>query len=181
MATGTAVDVVMPQMGVSVSEGTITKWLKAEGEAIAADEAAARDLDRQGRHRGSKPGRGRARTASSSRRARPSRSAPCSPRSCPRVPPSSRRAQETPAPVAPPSEPAAQAAPPEPAAAAPPADATPRAEPAVSAPAPSRRPPAEDDDGHGDGRTFVSPVVARIAAEHGVDVSAIPAPAVAGG
>src|SRR3954452_1881871 len=37
--TGTAVDVVMPQMGVSVSEGTITKWLKREGEAIAADEA----------------------------------------------------------------------------------------------------------------------------------------------
>ena len=37
--TGTAVDVVMPQMGVSVSEGTITKWLKSEGEAIAADES----------------------------------------------------------------------------------------------------------------------------------------------
>jgi 2-oxoglutarate dehydrogenase E2 component (dihydrolipoamide succinyltransferase) len=38
MATGTAIDVVMPQMGVSVSEGTITKWLKNEGEAIEADE-----------------------------------------------------------------------------------------------------------------------------------------------
>src|ERR671925_1258857 len=38
MATGTAVDVVMPQMGVSVSEGTITKWLKSEGENIEADE-----------------------------------------------------------------------------------------------------------------------------------------------
>src|SRR5437868_14472207 len=38
MATETAVDVVMPQMGVSVSEGTITKWLKAEGEHIDADE-----------------------------------------------------------------------------------------------------------------------------------------------
>jgi pyruvate dehydrogenase E2 component (dihydrolipoamide acetyltransferase) len=32
------VDVVMPQMGVSVSEGTITKWLKQEGEEVAADE-----------------------------------------------------------------------------------------------------------------------------------------------
>jgi len=39
MATGTAIDVVMPQMGVSVSEGTITKWLKQEGEQIEADEA----------------------------------------------------------------------------------------------------------------------------------------------
>ena len=38
MATPTAVDVVMPQMGVSVSEGTITKWLKQPGEAIAQDE-----------------------------------------------------------------------------------------------------------------------------------------------
>ena len=38
MATDTAVEVVMPQMGVSVSEGTVTKWLKAEGDAVAADE-----------------------------------------------------------------------------------------------------------------------------------------------
>jgi pyruvate dehydrogenase E2 component (dihydrolipoamide acetyltransferase) len=38
MATETAVDIVMPQMGVSVSEGTITKWLKREGEQIEADE-----------------------------------------------------------------------------------------------------------------------------------------------
>ncbi len=38
MATGTAVDVVMPQMGVSVSEGTITKWNKQVGDQIEADE-----------------------------------------------------------------------------------------------------------------------------------------------
>src|SRR3954469_2831613 len=38
MATETAVDVVMPQMGVSVSEGTITRWLKKEGEQVEADE-----------------------------------------------------------------------------------------------------------------------------------------------
>src|SRR4029450_4120848 len=77
MATETAVEVVMPQMGVSVSEGTITKWLKAEGEQVEADEALlelstdkaetqvrragggggapARDLDRQGRHRSAEP------------------------------------------------------------------------------------------------------------------------------
>src|SRR5947209_7247555 len=28
----------MPQMGVSVSEGTITRWLKAEGDHVEADE-----------------------------------------------------------------------------------------------------------------------------------------------
>jgi 2-oxoglutarate dehydrogenase E2 component (dihydrolipoamide succinyltransferase) len=39
MATTSTIDVVMPQMGVSVSEGTITKWLKQEGEPIEADES----------------------------------------------------------------------------------------------------------------------------------------------
>ena len=38
MSTGTQIEVVMPQMGVSVSEGTITKWLKQPGEPIARDE-----------------------------------------------------------------------------------------------------------------------------------------------
>ena len=39
MSTGTQTEVVMPQMGVSVSEGTITKWLKSEGEHVARDES----------------------------------------------------------------------------------------------------------------------------------------------
>src|SRR5437588_308669 len=39
MATTSVVDVVMPQMGVSVSEGTITKWLKQVGETVEADES----------------------------------------------------------------------------------------------------------------------------------------------
>jgi 2-oxoglutarate dehydrogenase E2 component (dihydrolipoamide succinyltransferase) len=38
MATETAIDVVMPQMGVSVSEGTVTRWLKQQGEHVDADE-----------------------------------------------------------------------------------------------------------------------------------------------
>src|SRR5437773_6005829 len=39
MSTGTQTEVVMPQMGVSVSEGTITKWLKQVGETVEADES----------------------------------------------------------------------------------------------------------------------------------------------
>ena len=39
MASTQTVEVVMPQMGVSVSEGTITKWLKQPGETVEADEA----------------------------------------------------------------------------------------------------------------------------------------------
>ena len=38
MSTGTQTEVVMPQMGVSVSEGTITKWLRQVGEPIERDE-----------------------------------------------------------------------------------------------------------------------------------------------
>ena len=38
MSTGTLVDVVMPQMGVSVSEGTVVTWRKQVGEAVKADE-----------------------------------------------------------------------------------------------------------------------------------------------
>ena len=74
MATTRTIDVVMPQMGVSVSEGTITKWLKQEGEHDRGRRVAARDLDRQGRHRGAEPRLGRRARRSSSRRARRSRS-----------------------------------------------------------------------------------------------------------
>jgi len=38
VSTGTQVEVVMPQMGVSVSEGTITRWLKQAGDSVALDE-----------------------------------------------------------------------------------------------------------------------------------------------
>ena len=31
-------DVVMPQMGESIVEGTITKWLKKPGDTVAKDE-----------------------------------------------------------------------------------------------------------------------------------------------
>ncbi len=38
MAVNTTVQVVMPPMGESVTEGTVLEWHKAEGEAIASDE-----------------------------------------------------------------------------------------------------------------------------------------------
>jgi hypothetical protein len=31
-------DVVMPQMGESITEGTLTKWLKKPGDTVARDE-----------------------------------------------------------------------------------------------------------------------------------------------
>jgi 2-oxoglutarate decarboxylase len=38
MAVNTTIEVVMPQMGDSVTEGTILEWHKAEGDEVAADE-----------------------------------------------------------------------------------------------------------------------------------------------
>jgi 2-oxoglutarate dehydrogenase E2 component (dihydrolipoamide succinyltransferase) len=37
-ASGDAVDIIMPQMGESITEGTVSKWLKAVGEKIDKDE-----------------------------------------------------------------------------------------------------------------------------------------------
>jgi 2-oxoglutarate dehydrogenase E2 component (dihydrolipoamide succinyltransferase) len=69
----------------------------------------------------------------------------------------------------PPAEPEAAA----PAPAAPAAEAA--AEPAAAPPAPKAEPAEGNGNGHnGDGRTFVSPVVARMVSEHGLDIGAIP-------
>ncbi len=150
MATA-VVEVVMPQMGVSVSEGTILKWLKQEGETVEADEPLLEISTDKVDTEVPSPGSGvvqqilvqRARQSTSARGSRSSR---------PRAPWSRRKRPPSPSPRA--EEPA-----PEPAAAAP-------AAPAPAAPAPA-------NGGAGE-RTFVSPVVARIAGEHGIDVSQVP-------
>src|SRR5438128_2527568 len=38
MATGTTVQVTLPAMGESVTEGTVLEWHKQEGDTVAADE-----------------------------------------------------------------------------------------------------------------------------------------------
>jgi pyruvate dehydrogenase E2 component (dihydrolipoamide acetyltransferase) len=159
MATETAVDVVMPQMGVSVSEGTITRWLKREGDQIEADEplleistdkvdtevpspasgTLTQILVQEGEtvDVGTKLGQigGSAAPAAPAPAAEPEAPAPS--------------AEE-------PAEPAAVA--PGPPAPEPPATPAPAA-----APTPT-----------GNGKAFVSPVVARIAGEHGIDPSQVP-------
>jgi 2-oxoglutarate dehydrogenase E2 component (dihydrolipoamide succinyltransferase) len=161
MATETAVDVVMPQMGVSVSEGTITRWLKQEGEQIEADEplleistdkvdtevpspasgTVTQILVQEGETVavGTKLGQigGSAELGGSAAAS---------------------------APAAEPEAPAEEAAPEPVATEESPAPAT----PAPAAPAPAA--PAASTNG----KAFVSPVVARIASEHGVDPSQVP-------
>jgi 2-oxoglutarate dehydrogenase E2 component (dihydrolipoamide succinyltransferase) len=166
MATGTQIDVVMPQMGVSVSEGTITKWLKSEGESVAADEPLLEISTDKVDTEVPSPGEGvvaqilvqegqTVDVGTVLAVIAPEGSAPA-PEAAPPEPATQPAAEEAAAvsssegdqPVAPEPEPAAQA-------------------PAAAAPAPVSAP------ADGNGRTFVSPVVARIAAEHGVDPTAV--------
>jgi pyruvate dehydrogenase E2 component (dihydrolipoamide acetyltransferase) len=167
MATETAVDVVMPQMGVSVSEGTITRWLKQEGEQVEADEplleistdkvdtevpspasgTLTQILVQEGAtvDVGTKLGQIGG-SASEAPTAEPAAPAPA--------------AEEAPEPAT--TEAAAEAE-----------AASPAETPAPTAPEPSAAPPAAPAP-TGNGKAFVSPVVARIASEHGVDPSQVP-------
>jgi pyruvate dehydrogenase E2 component (dihydrolipoamide acetyltransferase) len=209
VATTSAIDVVMPQMGVSVSEGTITKWLKQEGEPVAADESLLEISTDKVDTEVPSPGEGIlqqilvqegetvevgtklaviAPEGAAAAEAPPAETPPAE-----EQPPVQ---EETPAPPAegPAPEPAtaqaaAEAEAPsssegetptaetveqtEPAAAPvepspPPAEQT----PPPAEPAPTPAPAPVDTDGAGE-KTFVSPVVARIAAEHGVDVDQV--------
>jgi 2-oxoglutarate dehydrogenase E2 component (dihydrolipoamide succinyltransferase) len=181
MATGTAVDVVMPQMGVSVSEGTVTKWLKSEGEPIAADEPLLEISTDKVDTEVPSPADGvlgRIVVQEGETVAVGTVIATIVP------PGAAAEAPEEAPPASAPGEaalePATQAAAAEVAAASS-AEQVPVQQPAPEAPAaPSASPPEaerapeEDGDGRGEGRAFVSPVVARIAAEHRVDVGDVP-------
>ncbi len=163
MATGTQIDVVMPQMGVSVSEGTITKWLKSEGEQIAADEPLLEISTDKVDTEVPSPGEG----VVAKIMVQEGETVDVGTVLAVIAPAGSEPA--APAPAEAPPEPATQAA-----ADASEAAATETAEPTPStppAPAPTPAPAAAPSDGNG--RTFVSPVVARIASEHGVDPSAV--------
>ena len=162
MATETAIDVVMPQMGVSVSEGTITKWLKNEGETIEADEPLLEISTDKVDTEVPSPGTGVVQTILVQEGETVdvgTKLAVIAPEGAPAA------AEEEPEPPAPPEPATAEAAAE--------ADAASSAEtPAPAAPAAAPAPAPADASGNG--KTFVSPVVARIAAEHGIDVGAVP-------
>jgi pyruvate dehydrogenase E2 component (dihydrolipoamide acetyltransferase) len=178
MATGTAVDVVMPQMGVSVSEGTITKWLKSEGEEIAADESLLEISTDKVDTEVPSPASGvvqqilaqegetvavGTKIAVIAPEGPPAEAAP----EAPPEPATAEAAQEASAASGAEGETAterAEVAPPEP-------EPQPEPEP-TTAPAAAPASTEPEGDGRREGK-FVSPVVARIASEHGVDVSQI--------
>jgi pyruvate dehydrogenase E2 component (dihydrolipoamide acetyltransferase) len=160
MATTEAVDVVMPQMGVSVSEGTITKWLKNEGEEIQADEALLEISTDKVDTEVPSPASGivtqilvkEGETVDVGTKLAVIGGEAGAPAEAPADQPEPQAAEE----VAQPAE-------------TPAVDQAPAPEPAP-APAPSASPAEAQQNG----KSFVSPVVARIASEHGVDVSSVP-------
>jgi 2-oxoglutarate dehydrogenase E2 component (dihydrolipoamide succinyltransferase) len=155
-------------MGVSVSEGTVTKWLKQVGEPIAQDEPLLEISTDKVDTEVPSPGEGvlaqilvpegqTVDVGTVLATIAPGGSAVAEPPSEP-----TPAAPVEPSLPAPPEPAVAPAAPPEAAAAA--------SQPPTPAPsAPSPQPEAA-----GNGKSFVSPVVARIAAEHGVDPASVP-------
>jgi pyruvate dehydrogenase E2 component (dihydrolipoamide acetyltransferase) len=153
VSTGTAVDVVMPQMGVSVSEGTITRWLKQVGDHVEADETIVEISTDKVDTEVPSPGSGTVteilvaegetvdvgtRIAVINGGAGGSAPAPA---------PEPAQAAEAPAPVA----------------------------VAPAAPAPTAAPePETGTNGDGEARSFMSPVVARMVSEHALDIGKIP-------
>jgi len=166
VSTGTQVEVVMPQMGVSVSEGTITKWLKQPGEQVERDEPLLEISTDKVDTEVPSPGEGvleeilvqegeTVEVGTVIARIGPAGAVAAAEPAAPPV-------ETAPAPAATPEAPPVSQPAPEPAPA--PAAAAPAVEPAPTPPSPVA----------GNGKTFVSPVVARIAAEHGVDPGAVP-------
>ncbi len=190
MTAGTIVDVVMPQMGVSVSEGTVTRWLKNVGDPVAADESLLEISTDKVDTEVPSPGSGILQAIF----VQEGETVPVG-TLVGRIGPGDAAATSPQAPAldAPALEPLPLSTQ-EPAyedigAVYEPADVDEDAdleddldeelEPAApAAPASSAAPPAaaEPSAGNGSGmrHTFVSPVVARIAAEHGIDPSSVP-------
>jgi pyruvate/2-oxoglutarate dehydrogenase complex dihydrolipoamide acyltransferase (E2) component len=164
VSTGTQTEVVMPQMGVSVSEGTITKWLKQVGEAIGRDEPLLEISTDKVDTEVPSPAEG----VVTQILIQEGETVEVGTVLATIAPPGAEVAPEVPAePAEPEPAPEPQAAP------------APEPEPAPVAAAPAPEAPAApavpvSPAAAGNGKTFVSPVVARIAAEHGVDPASVP-------
>jgi pyruvate dehydrogenase E2 component (dihydrolipoyllysine-residue acetyltransferase) len=172
MATTSAIDVVMPQMGVSVSEGTITKWLKQVGEPVAADESLLEISTDKVDTEVPSPGEGILQQIL----VQEGETVDVGTKLAVIVPEGAEVEETGPVPEEAPPEPATAQAAAEAEAPSSSEGETPTAETVEEAapapPAPTPAPAPVQTDGTGE-KTFVSPVVARIASEHGVDVNQV--------
>ena len=176
-ASGDAKDVVLPELGESVTEGTVTRWLKQVGDDVAVDEPLLEISTDKVDTEIPSPVAGTLQeilvaedetVAVGAVLARVgSGAAPAAPPAAPA--PAAESAPAAPAPAAP--APAAPAAAPAPAA---PASAPSAPAPAAPASAPSA--PAADDDV----TTYVTPLVRRLAQQQGVDLASVTGTGVGG-
>src|SRR5262245_12482107 len=166
----------MPQMGVSVSEGTVTKWLKSEGEQVEADEPLLEISTDKVDTEVPSPASGtltqivvqEGETVEVGTKLAQIGGTPAADgqaQTAPPEPATAEAAAESAAASSAEGETATseRAAEPEPT----PSDLDHKEEAPSPAPAPAA-------DAATDGKSFVSPVVARIASEHGVDPSQVP-------
>ncbi|MBN9177175.1 MAG: 2-oxoglutarate dehydrogenase, E2 component, dihydrolipoamide succinyltransferase [Microbacterium sp.] len=184
-ASGDAKDVVLPELGESVTEGTVTRWLKQVGDEVAVDEPLLEISTDKVDTEIPSPVAGTLQeilvaedetVAVGAVLARiGSGAAPAAPAAAP-----APAAEPAPAPAAPAAPAAAPAAPAAPAQAAPaaPAQAAPAAPAAATpaAPAPAAAAAAADDDV----TTYVTPLVRRLAQQQGVDLASVTGTGVGG-
>ncbi|MFJ8919636.1 2-oxoglutarate dehydrogenase E2 component [Streptomyces sp. LamerLS-316] len=197
-ASGT--DVTLPALGESVTEGTVTRWLKEVGEEVAEDEplleVSTDKVDTEipapvagvlleivvGEDETAEVGAKLAVIGApgAAPAAAPAQAAPAPAAAPAEAAPAPAQA----APAAPAPAPAAPAAPaPAPAAPAAPAQAAPApAAPAPAAPAPAAAAPAPAAPAapSGDDGAYVTPLVRKLAAENGVDLGAVKGTGVGG-
>jgi len=159
MATTEAIDVVMPQMGVSVSEGTITKWLKQQGEQVEADEPLLEISTDKVDTEVPSPGTG----VLSEILVQEGETVDVGTKLAVIGGDGASATTDT--------EPQPQEAPPEPATQAAADESMAAASEGVGDIAPSQQEQPQEQPQNG--KTFVSPVVAKIASEHGVDPSQV--------
>ncbi|MFD5806467.1 2-oxoglutarate dehydrogenase, E2 component, dihydrolipoamide succinyltransferase [Streptomyces sp. NPDC127020] len=179
-------DVVLPALGESVTEGTVTRWLKSVGDSVEADEpllevstdkvdteipapasgtlleiVVGEDETAEVGAKLAVIGEAGAAPAAAPAQEAPAQEAPAKPEPTPAPAP----AQAAPAPAAP-AAPAPQA---------PPAPA-----PQPAAPAPAAAPAAPAAAQPADDGAYVTPLVRKLAAENGVDLSSVKGTGVGG-
>jgi 2-oxoglutarate dehydrogenase E2 component (dihydrolipoamide succinyltransferase) len=171
-----ATDVIMPQMGESIFEGTITKWLKKPGERVERDEPlfeiSTDKVDAEipapaaGVLKEIKISEGQTVPIQTVVAVIDAEGAPAAAAAPPAAMPAAPPAPAAPRAAAPPTPPPVEA----------PLHFEATAPPAVPRPAmPGAPPPAAPPVAHTDGEKIrSSPLVRRIAREHGIDLAQVP-------
>ncbi|OHT87079.1 2-oxoglutarate dehydrogenase, E2 component, dihydrolipoamide succinyltransferase [Mycobacteroides saopaulense] len=174
---GPGTSVTMPELGESVTEGTVTRWLKKVGDEVGVDEPLVEVSTDKVDTEIPSPVAGVLLSISANEDDTVAvggelaviGAAGAAPAAAPAPAPAPEPAAASPAPAAPPAPEAAPAAPPAPAA---PVPAAPPA-PAPAAPAPAANGSTGDNP-------YVTPLVRKLAAENNVDLSALAGSGVGG-